>query len=303
MAENLKFAFFLGCTTPVRTMQYEAATRFVAKKLGIELVDIPDFGCCGFPTEKVSHDAYLALAARNFAVAEEQGLDIVTMCTACSGALSKVVVALQDEKEREHINKLLKPTGRQVKGKAKVYHFTRVLYEMIGMDKIKEHIVKPMDMLIAAPHEGCHYVAPHEIFEGFDDPIRPKSLEALIEVTGAKVARYMNNRQCCGGDLLVVGEEVSTEMVHEKMENIKKAEADMMVLQCPFCSIMYDEFQRTAGDKYDTKYDLPVIFVTQLLGMAMGYGSKALGLGKHAIKTKKLMAKAGIEKKGIEQEG
>jgi heterodisulfide reductase subunit B len=298
MADNgLKFAFFLGCTTPSRTMQYEAATRKVAAKLGIELVDMADFGCCGFPTDKVSHEAYLALAARNLAVAEEQGLDVVTMCTACSGALAKVVHVLQDEEEKKKINAILEPTGRQVKGTSKVYHFSRVLFEKVGIDKIKEAIVKPMEMLKVAPHEGCHYTAPHEIFDGFDDPIRPVSLKALIEASGAKVVDYMDYRQCCGGDLLAVTEELPTEMVHQKLDHIKKAGADAMCLQCPFCDIMYDEFQKTVEKKHETEYKLPVLFLPQLLGMAMGFTRKELGLGKNAVKTKALCEKADIPKK------
>lgn len=296
--DGLKFAFFLGCTTPTRVMQYEAATRKVAEKLGIELVDVEDFGCCGFPTDKVSHEAYLALAARNLAVAEEKGLDVVTCCTACSGALAKVVHVLKDEEEKKKINEILKPTGRQVKGTSKVYHFSRVLYERVGLEKIKEHITKPMDMLACAPHEGCHYTAPSEIFEGFDDPIRPASLKALIEVTGAKVVDYMNYRQCCGGDLLAVAEETPVEMVGEKLLNIEKAGADAMVLQCPFCDIMYDEFQKTALDKREKgDYKLPVLFLPQLLGMAMGFTQKDLGLTKHAVKTKALCEKAEVPKK------
>jgi len=298
MAENgLKFAFFLGCTTPSRVMQYEASTRKIAEKLGIELVDLPDFGCCGFPTDKVSHEAYLALAARNLAVAEEKGLDVVTMCTACSGALAKVVHALQDEEERKKINKILEPTGRQVKGTSKVLHISRVLYDMVGVDKIKEAMTRTLEELKVAPHEGCHYTAPHEIFDGFDDPIRPVSLKALIESTGAKVVDYMNYRQCCGGDLLAVGEETPVELVHEKLENIKKAGADVMVLQCPFCDIMYDEFQKTVGAKYETEYKIPVLFLPQLLGMAMGMTQKELGLKKNAVKTKEICAKLDIPKK------
>ena len=293
---NMKFAFFLGCTTPVRVMQYEAASRKVAAKLGIELVDLPDFGCCGFPTEKVSHDAFLALAARNLAVAEEKGLDVVTMCTACAGALAKVVHELKDEKKRHHINELIKSTGGQVKGTSKVFHISRVLYEKVGIDKIKAAVTKPMNMLSIAPHEGCHYTAPHDIFEGFDDPIRPKTLKALIEATGAKVTDYMNYRQCCGGDLLAVGEQTPVDMIHQKFENIKKAGADAMVLQCPFCDIMYDEFQKTTEEKFGAEYKLPVLFLPQLLGMAMGMGQKELGLTKNAVKTKGLCEKAGVQK-------
>jgi len=297
MSENgLKYAFFLGCTTPVRVMQYEAATRKVCAKLGIELVDLPDFGCCGFPTEKVSHEAFLALAARNLAVAEEKGLDVVTMCTACSGALAKVVHALRDEKMRVKINELLKGTGRQVKGTVKVYHISRVLFERVGIEKLKAAVTKPMDMLKIAPHEGCHYTQPHEIFDGFDDPIRPKTLKALIEATGAKVVDYMNYRHCCGGDLLAVTEQTPGEMVHEKMENMKTAGADAMVLQCPFCDIMYDEFQKTVEEKFSAEYKIPVLFLPQLIGMAMGMGQKELGLNKNAVKTKALCEKAKVEK-------
>jgi heterodisulfide reductase subunit B len=299
MAGNgLKYAMFVGCTAPARNINYEAATRKIAEKLGIELVDINDFGCCGFPAIKISHDAAISIAARNLAIAEEKGLDIITICTACSGNLAKAnMIFKEGGEEAKHINKALKEIGKKYKGTVNIYHLGRVLYEKVGIDKIKELITKPLTGLRCAPHEGCHYVAPSEIFEGFDDPIWPVSLNRLIEATGAEAIGYKNQRQCCGGDLLAVDESVSVDLVKEKMDHIKEAKADAMVVQCPFCDIMYDEYQPAVEKKFEQEYKLPVLFLPQLLGMAMGFTQKDLGLKMNRVKTKALCEKFDIPKK------
>jgi len=296
----MKYAIFLGCTVPTRGINYDVATRNVAKEFGIEFWDSTDFVCCGYPLHAVDHNTYLSLGARNICVAEEAGLDLVTVCNACTAALTKINKTLKEnESERKEINKILESTGHEFKGTANIKHFSRVLYEDVGIDKIKEKINKPLEKLRIAPHNGCHYLKPSEIYDGFDNPIRPVTLKKLIKATEANVVHYENEKQCCGGGILAVEESTSMKMAGKKLEHIRNAGADAMVLQCPFCSIMYDEYQATILDtmqkdngeeEKEETLKIPVLYYPQLLGLALGLDPKTeLGLKKNTVKTKNLI--------------
>jgi heterodisulfide reductase subunit B len=289
----MTYALFLGCTVPTRGVNYDVATRSVSKVLGLEFWDSNDFVCCGYPIHSVDHDTFLSLGARNISVAEEQGLDLITVCNACTASLTKVNKTLKEkDKERERINKIIGAAGREFKGTVNVKHFSRLLYEDVGLDKIKEKISRPLSEFKIASHYGCHYLKPSEIFEKFDDPIRPNTLDELVRATGAEIVNYENKKQCCGGGILAVTEETSMKMAADKLQHIRNAKADAMVLQCPFCSIMYDEYQPTIlrMTEGEEPKPTPVLYYPQLLGLAMGLDPKSeLGLKKNTVKTKNLI--------------
>jgi heterodisulfide reductase subunit B len=304
----MEYALFLGCTVPTRGINYDVATRSVSKVLGIDFWDSTDFVCCGYPMHAVDHKTFLSLGARNICVAEEKELDIVTVCNACTASLTKINKTLKENKnEREEINKIIGATGHEFKGTISIKHFSRVIYEDIGIEKIKEKIEKPLDKLRIAPHNGCHYLKPSEIYEKFDNPIRPQTLNELISATGAKVVHYENEKQCCGGGILAIEENTSMKMAGNKLENIRKAGANAMVLQCPFCSIMYDEYQQTILSMEENDEELPqipVLYYPQLLGMAMGLDPKnELGLKKNTIKTKNLVNMIYKSENGVQEHG
>jgi heterodisulfide reductase subunit B len=274
-------------------VNYDVATRSVAKVLGVEFWDSNDFVCCGYPIHSADHDTFLSLGARNICVAEEQGLDLITVCNACTATLTKVNKTVKEnEKERKKINNIIGSAGREFKGTVNVKHFSRMLYEDVGIDAIKEKIQKPLSDLKIASHYGCHYLKPSEIFEKFDNPIRPNTLDELVAATGAEVVDYQNKKQCCGGGILAVTEETSMKMAADKLKNIRDANADALVLQCPFCSIMYDEYQATILRMTEGEEPpaIPVLYYPQLLGLAMKLDPKSqLGLKKNTVKTKNLI--------------
>jgi heterodisulfide reductase subunit B len=267
----------------------------VADVLGIKFADDPGFSCCGFPIDNINYNTALTIAARNLAIAESKNLDIITLCSACTGYLTKISKIFFDKKnieEIEKVNNILKEYNLSYKGTVKVRHFSRFLYEDIGINKLKKYIKNPLDGIKIAPHYGCHYTKPSDIFDGFDDPIHPKSLDELIEVTGATSVNYKDKMQCCGGGILAVSEDTSTEIVKQKLENIKEAKADAMTLFCPFCNIMYDEYQPSIESKYETEYNIPVLYYPQLLGLALGLDPKKdLAVKKNQVKVKPLLQK------------
>jgi len=166
-------------------IQYELSSRWICKQLEIELVDIKDFVCCGINQTNLNLEAGLLLAAMNLALAEKRGLDILTLCAACTGHLAEAVEKLKDQEIRDRINSKLETIDLKYEGKSRVKHISRVLYEDIGIDRIKEKIKIDLSKLRIAPHYGCHYLKPESAFNGFDDPDNPKTLHKLISATGA----------------------------------------------------------------------------------------------------------------------
>ncbi|MFB0543554.1 MAG: CoB--CoM heterodisulfide reductase iron-sulfur subunit B family protein, partial [Candidatus Bathyarchaeia archaeon] len=215
----LRYALFLGCTIPARTLDYELSSRKVLKALGIEAVDL-DFGCCGFPIEAVDEEKALTLAASNLAMAESQGLDILTLCNACTEMLAKAKLTLEnDERRLGRVNRFLKDRlGIEYDGGVRVRHLARVLYEEYGVDSIKESVIRPLTGLNVAVHYGCHYMRPSRVYGEFDDPEFPKSLDRLVEATGAVSLEYENKMTCCGGGILNIEEEVAVEMAKMKLD-------------------------------------------------------------------------------------
>jgi heterodisulfide reductase subunit B len=287
----MKYALYLGCTAPVRAMNYELAARNTANRLGIELVDVNDFGCCGFPLKSVHHETALLLSARNLALAEEQGLDICALCSSCTGTLAEANHALQGDHElRERVNdKLEATTGRRYNSTVRVRHLARILYEEVGLERIRETLTVDLSSLRLAAHYGCHYLKPVEAHDRFDDPENPHSLDRLIEALGASSIYYEGREQCCGGGILGADEKTALALPHLKLERAVAAGADAMVVICPFCDIMYELQQRRIEKLYETRYNLPVVFYPQILGLAMGLSADEVGLPLNRVKSRKLM--------------
>ena len=293
-----EYALFIGCTIATRGLNYEVSSRRVAEAFGIKFVDVPSFACCGYPMSHVDYETAMSIAARNLVEAQERDLDIVTLCSACTGALTKAYKVLgEDAQERARINKVLKDTGaKEYLGKVKVKHFTRILYEEIGAAAIKKKVTRPLTGIRLAPHYGCHYERPGYLFDGFDSAKRPHTMEALLAATGATPVKYINMERCCGGDILAVEEKTATKVVNAKLRDIKDAGADAMVLHCPFCSIMYDEYQATIEEAFNEVYKLPVLYLPQVVGLALGMDpKKELGLNLNNVKPKAILARLGVK--------
>jgi len=292
----LKYALFLGCTIPVRGQNYEMSAREVAKKLDINFVDIPEFSCCGFPIKSTNSEASLVMAARNLAIAAKKGEKICTLCNACTSVLTEANKELSENKElREKVNKELKKIGLEYKPGVEIKHFARILYEDVGVDKIEKKLDKKLDKIKMSVHYGCHYLRPEELYDGFDDPENPSSLENLVAVTGIAVVDYRNKLECCGGAILGVEEDIALSMAKDKLDNVTRNKVDALVTICPFCSIMYEDNQRKIESKFNVEYNLPVLYYPQVLGLAMGVEPKLLGFRLNKIKANNVLEKAGVE--------
>lgn len=288
----MKYALFLGCTIPARARNYELSARKVAHKLGIELPDVEQFICCGFPLKSSDLKSSMILGAYNLALARKGGLDVCTLCSSCTSALTEVAHHLAEHEDmREEVNKSLSKVGLQYDGKVKVRHFARILYEEIGLDKIERYFRKDLKGLRIASHYGCHYLKPSEIYDNFDSVENPGTIDELVGLTGAETVDYMDKMRCCGGPILPVDEKTALSVAKEKLDDISRAGADAMCLVCPFCSVMYDSNQKGIESEFGMTYNLPVLYLTQVLGLAMGFESKELGLNTNVVRTKKLLSR------------
>lgn len=291
----MKYSLFLGCTIPARSRNYELSARAVASRLNLEFIDIEEFSCCGFPLEASDETGAVLLAARNLCLAEEKGLDICALCSACASMLTKTAFHLNNNQNlREQINKELSKIGKEYKGTINVRHFARILLEDIGLKRIKEEIKRDLKGLKVATHYGCHYLKPSYIYEGFDDPQYPLTLELILEAVGVTNIQYRRKKDCCGGPVLLSDESVALTVAQEKLKYVKEAGTDCMNLVCPFCSLMFDANQKGIETKFESEFNIPVLYLPQIVGMAMGFGRKELGLNLNSVSTKELTAKLGV---------
>ncbi len=285
----MKYSLFLGCTIPARSRHYELSARAIASRLGLEFIDVEEFSCCGFPLEASDEMGAILLAARNLCLAEEKGSDICVLCSACASMLTKAAYHLNnDTKLRQHVNKELSKIGKEYKGTIKVRHFARILMEDIGLERIKEEIKRDLKGLKVATHYGCHYLKPSYIYEGFDDPQDPLTLELILEAAGITNIQYRRKKDCCGGPVLLSDEEVALTVAKEKLTYVKEAGADCMNLVCPFCGLMFDANQKGIEKQFGSEFSIPVLYLPQIVGLAMGLSRKELGLNLNSVSIREL---------------
>jgi len=290
-----RFALYLGCTVPVRAQNYELSARVIASHFDIGLVDIPGFTCCGFPVKSVSQETSLVMSARNLALAEREGLDMMTLCTACTGTQVEANHLLKHDTEKlAEVNETLKKEGLEYKGTVEVHHFARILYEDIGIERLREEVAVDLGKLRLSAHPGCHFFKPSEAFESFDDPEHPHVYDDLINATGAASTFYSERELCCGGAILGIRADVAYEMVAKKLSSMKSSGAEGMVLICPFCNVMYEQNQRKVEKEFEQEFNLPALYYPQLLGLALGYNPDELGMKLNRVKPKQILERIGV---------
>jgi heterodisulfide reductase subunit B2 len=281
---------YLGCTVPVRNLNYELSSRLTARELGIHFRDHEAFGCCGFPLKSLNVRETTLIAARNLALAEKEGLEICALCNACAGTLTETAHELDTNPElKEEVNQRLKEVGLRYEGPVKVRHYMRLLWEEVGLEAIKAAVKKPLTDVVLAPHYGCHYLKPSELTAGFDSPEDPRTLAELISATGAQVIDYPSLKDCCGGGLLGISEAVANSLAATKLIDVACTTAHALVLVCPFCNVMYEGQQKKIAKAAGLDLKVPVVYYPQILGLALGLSSEQLGFKLNRVKPSGLL--------------
>ncbi len=278
----MKYALFLGCNIPARVVQFETAARAVMGKVGIQLVDIRDFKCCGYPVRNLDQKAFLLSASENLAWAEKFGLNIMTLCKCCFGSLKEAEHFLKEDGDlQKEIKKLLAAKGMHYEGKTEVKHFLSVLYHDVGLDTLGRNISNAFEGLKIATHYGCHALRPSDVTQ-FDDPVAPSIFDKLVEVTGAESVDYLRKLECCGAPVMGVNDDLSMSLTEKKLANGKKAGADYLCAACPWCHLQFDTVQKMMISQNGSE-PLASIVYPQLLGLSMGIDEKTLGIDMNQI--------------------
>ncbi|MBU8911030.1 MAG: CoB--CoM heterodisulfide reductase iron-sulfur subunit B family protein [Desulfobacterales bacterium] len=273
-----KFALFIGCNIPAKVEQYETSARAVLKKLDVDFIDIKQFNCCGYPMKNTDQTAWVLSSARNIALAENAGKDILTLCKCCFGSLKKANAVLrQDDDLKAKINTILEKEGLKYQGTSSVSHYLSVLNDDITIDELNKKTKDHYKDLNIATHYGCHALRPSEIMK-FDDPASPSLFDNLVKVTGAKSIEWASKLECCGAPVLGINDSLSYDLTEKKLGSAKQAGADFICVACPWCHMQFDKIQNQIASKRNNEYNLPSILYTQLLGLRLGIGKEELGI-------------------------
>ncbi|MHA1821127.1 MAG: CoB--CoM heterodisulfide reductase subunit B [Promethearchaeota archaeon] len=287
--KKLAYSFYLGCVIPNRYPMIEEATRNVLNEFGVDLIEMNGATCCPAPGVFRSFDipTWETIGARNITIAENNGKNILTMCNGCYGTLLEVNHQLKtDPIKRKFVNTQLKKINREFKGTIKVEHIIEVLYYDIGLETIKEHALKKLGLKCAI-HYGCHLLKPAEIRPWGGETEDPKFFDELVEAIGCESVEYKDKQMCCGagGGLRSAVKEASLDFTRHKLEMIREAGADCIVLACPFCHLQFDlgqmEVNNIFREQIGEPFEIPVFYYTQLLGLSMGLTPDQCGLVKH----------------------
>ena len=284
------YTYFPGCSSEATAVGLDISTRAIAEVLGMELKELEDWNCCGStPYGSLDETESIVIAARNLALAEKTGLDLVTPCSSCFVTLNKARIHMMEKPQlKEKVNAALSAANLEYKGTVKVRLLIEALMSDITTKQISGKVKKPLKDLKVAPYTGCQEVRPRF---GFDHPENPVALDDIVTAVGADVVPYPSKCKCCGGSAVIAEEGLTLELMHRLLDDAAKNGAECIVTPCPLCQMNLDAYQGKVNAKYNTKFNLPVLFVTQLIGVAVGLKADQLGLKKNIVSPNKVLAK------------
>ena len=280
-----KFAYYPGCSLEKMAASYHVSTLETARVLGVELEEIEDWNCCG-ATAYFHVDEILAttLCARNLAMAEKQGLDLVAPCSGCFKNMYFANASLKEDKDlADHVNYALEADDLKFSGSINVNHVIDVFVSEVGLDEIKKHVKRPLKNLKVAPYYGCQLVRPRKPDDIVGDVEDPRFFEDLLTTIGATPVSYPMRLRCCGGSLIVTNKKAALSMVRALLETAESAGADVIATACPLCQINLELYQTEVNREFGTNLSMPVMYFTQLLGLAFGIPAKRLGIGTEFV--------------------
>jgi heterodisulfide reductase subunit B len=285
----VRYAYYPGCSLQTSAKEYDLSLKAVCNKLEIELVELKDWNCCGAtPAYTVDPLLAMGLSARNLALAEAGDLSvIVAPCPACYKNLRKAGKALEEDPElREKVNDML--TEHKLDGSPKVKLPLEVIASDLDLDALE--VERPLTGLNVACYYGCPVSRPKG---SFDNREAPQAMHLLIEKLGGQPVPFVYDTKCCGGGIVFTRDEISLDLTAKLLT--KAAGADCLSVMCPLCHLMLDAYQSQAARRLQTRFDLPVLYFTQLMGLALGLGKEELGLERNMVSPFRLLERMGLK--------
>jgi heterodisulfide reductase subunit B len=289
----MKIGYFPGCSLHATAREYEESLRAITSPLGLELCEIEDWACCGASSaHAVNHLLSLALPARTLALAEEQGFErVLAPCAACYSRLARTRhELLQDKKLTAQVVDILR---RPLSLRVQIISIAEFFREMIPV--LKEKLTTPLPSTKVACYYGCLLVRPREVAT-FDDAEAPSSMEAVIAALGAQPVSWNRRVDCCGAGFSLSRTGAVLRLGTRILEDAKAAGADVIAVGCPMCHSNLDFRQKAMSQKRSHPFDLPILFLPQLIGLSLGLEPQTLGLKRHFITTAPFLERLGPSK-------
>ena len=282
------YSYFPGCSLEKMALSYHQSAIQTTTKMGVELKEIEDWNCCG-ATTYFHVDELLAytLVARNLAMAEKTGHDLVAPCSACyKNAYFASAYLKEDQDLSDHINYALEQDNLHFSGSIEVKHLMEVFVDDVGLEEIKSKITHPLEGLRVAPYYGCQIVRPRKDHQDVENP---RFFEDLMSTVGAQPVDFTYRLRCCGGSLIITSREAALSLVRDLLQSAVDKEADVIATACPMCQTNLECYQMTVNREYGTDFSIPIMYFTQLLGLSMGLPPKKLGIGTEFISADRIL--------------
>ena len=287
-----KYAYFPGCSLEKMARSYHESAMETTRALDVELEEIEDWNCCG-ATTYFNIDELLAdtLCARNLAIAERTKLDVIAPCSGCYKNMYSARKHLKREPDlMEHINEALAEDNLKFAGTSEVRHLIDVLVHDVGLEEIKKRVRRPLTGLKVAPYYGCQILRPRKDHEDVESP---RFFEDLMTAVGADPVEYRLKLRCCGGALLITNREAALSLVRNLLENAVQSGAAIIATACPLCQVNLECYQKQVNSEFGTDLNVPVLYFTQLVGLALGVAPGKLGIGSELVSVTPALASAG----------
>lgn len=287
----LEYAYYPGCSLEHSASGYNQSVREVFKALDIGLREIDDWNCCGATMYmSVKKIVAYAISARNLALAQTMGLDICAPCSSCYTILDKTNRYIcWDPAERAKINEALAAAHLSYDTTLKVRHPLDILVNDVGLDTIKAKIKKSLKGIKVAPYYGCQIVRPYGAFDDVDDPT---TMDRLLTALGAEVVYYPSKVRCCGGMLMTTQDSIALKLNNNLLQAAVDNEAEIIATACPLCEMNLEAYQAKINSAYGTNFNVPIVYFTHLLGIALGIAPEKMGLDRLVVSPQKVLSKA-----------
>jgi heterodisulfide reductase subunit B len=286
-----RYLYYPGCSVKGTGRAYEDSLLAVFDALGVPLEELEDWNCCGATAYmSIDETQAAALAGRNLAMADQKGLDLVTPCSACYLVLMKTQHQLAERPAlRERVGRAMERAGLHYRGTTRVRHPLDVLVHDVGIEAIAAKVQAPLEGVRVAPYYGCQIVRPYALFDSQEEP---RTMDRLLEACGATVIDYRSRTRCCGGSQTGTLPEIGLECVAALVGEALDGEADVMATVCPLCQFNLEVNQRQIRD--GGRGPIPVLFFTQLVGLALGISPKRLGFDRCIVPAEAVLTRRAV---------